>query len=91
MFKGLRLEDKLWSVKTLINASALSRQLGKSLFSNLIEYTCNLYTFFISLAFVHTLYISRNNQESTTLSTGLLQVAVAHPFSQKMCMSVEIS
>ena len=42
----------------LTNVSALSCPLGKSLFSNLIGYACNLYPFFLSLTFFRTLYTS---------------------------------
>ena len=45
---GFRFEDKLCSANKLTNASALSCPLGKSFFSNLIGYACNLYPFFIS-------------------------------------------
>ena len=55
---GLRLDDKLFTTNELTYASALSCPLGKSLFSNLIGYACNLNPFFISLTFFHTLYMS---------------------------------
>ena len=42
---GLRFDDKLFSANKFTNASALSCSLGKSLFSNLIGYACNLYPF----------------------------------------------
>ena len=42
---GLRF-DELFSANKFTNASALSCPLGKSLFSNLIGYACNLYPFF---------------------------------------------
>ena len=48
---GLRFDDKLFSANMLTKASALSCLLGRSVFSNLIGYACNLYPFFISLTF----------------------------------------
>ena len=67
---GLRFDDKLFSANKFTSASALSCPLGKSLFSNLIGYACNLYPFFISLTFFHTLYMSLDS------NTSLLQNSV---------------
>ena len=61
---GLRFDDQLFCANMLTKASALSCLLGKSLLSNLIEYACSLYPFFISLIVFHSLYMSLDSDTS---------------------------